>query len=110
MKLSFRKLCLSALLVAIFAFGVFAQEDPNPDSPTPGLLSSADRTRILAINSRGWEGGIPASGGLVFRPSRTNSVTIFVSNLQLLPGEGANSIRVYLTQRSGKTFELRTEQ
>jgi uncharacterized protein (DUF1800 family) len=110
MKSSFRKLFLFPLFVAIFAFGVFAQEDPNPDSPVPSLLSSPDRTRILAVNTRGWDGTVPSSGGLVFRPSRTNSITVFVSNLQLMSGEGVNSIRIYLTQRSGKTFELQTDQ
>jgi uncharacterized protein (DUF1800 family) len=110
MKSSFRKLFLFPLFVAIFAFGVFAQEDPNPDSPVPSLLSSPDRTRILAVNTRGWDGSVPSSGGIVFRPSRTNSVTVFVSNLRLLSGEGVNAIRIYLTQRSGKTFELQTDQ
>src|SRR5215218_3662320 len=56
MKFSFRKLYLFPFFVAICAVGVFAQEDQNPDSPTPGLLSSADRSRILAVNSRGWDG------------------------------------------------------
>jgi len=27
-----------------------------------------------------------------------------------MPDEGANAVRVYLTQRSGKTFELQTDQ
>ena len=110
MKLAFRKLYLFPFLVAILALGICAQEDPNPDSPTPSLFSGFDRTRILAVNTRGWDGGVPASGGSIFRPSRTNSITVFVSNLQLMPGEGANSIRVYLTQRSGKTFELQTDE
>ena len=110
MKFSFRKLYLFPFLVAIFAAAALAQEDQNPDSPTPALLSSADKTRILALNTRAWNGGVPSSGGTVFRPSRTNQVTIFVSNLQLLPGEGANSVRLYLTQRNGKTFELQTDQ
>lgn len=110
MKSSFLKLFLIPLFAAIFAVGVLAQEDPDPNSPTPNLLSSPDRTRILAVNTRGWDGTVPASGGLVFRPSRTNSITVFVSNLQLMPGEGVNSIRIYLTQRSGKTFELQTDQ
>jgi uncharacterized protein (DUF1800 family) len=110
MKSSFRKLFLYLLVVLILVAGGFAQDDPNPDSPTPGLLSSADRTRVLGVNTRGWDGGIPASGNLIFRPSRTNSVTVFVSNLRLMPGEGVNSVRVYLTQRSGKSFELQTEQ
>ena len=110
MKLPFRKLYLFIVIVALAASGISAQEDPNPDSPSPALLADVDSTRILAVNTRGWHGGVPASGRLTFRPSRTDSVTIFVSNLSLLPGEGVNSLRVYLTQQSGKTFELQTEQ
>ena len=110
MKSVFRKSYLFAFFAAVFAVAAVAQEDPNPNSPTPSLLSSPDRTRVLAVNTRGWDGGVPTSGGTVFRPSRTNSVTIFVSDLQLMPGEGANSVRVYLTQRSGKVFELRTDE
>ncbi|HUR98423.1 MAG TPA: DUF1800 domain-containing protein [Pyrinomonadaceae bacterium] len=110
MKFSFRKLYLFPFFAAIFTVGVFAQEDQNPNSPTPGLLSSADRSRVLAVNTRAWDGGIPSSGGLVFRPSRTNQITVFVSNLQLMPGEEANSVRLYLTQRSGKSFELQIDQ
>ncbi len=110
MKFSFRKLYLFPILVAICAVCVFAQEDQNPDSPTPGLLSSADRSRLLAVNSRGWDGGVPSSGNLVFRPSRTNQITIFVTNLQLIPGEGANALRLYLNQRNGMSFELQVDQ
>jgi hypothetical protein len=109
MKLPFRKLYLFPIIAVFCAIGVMAQEDPNPDSPIPSLLSSPDRSRVLAVNTRGWSGGVPTSGTLVFRPSRTNSVTIFVANLQLMPDEGANAMRVYLTQRSGRTFELQTE-
>ena len=108
MKLPFRKSYLLILAVTLFAFAAFAQEDPDPDSPTPALLTGADTTRILAVNTRGWDGTVPTSGATVFRPS--SSVTIFVSNLQLLPDEGANSVRVYIRQRSGKTFEVQTDQ
>ena len=110
MKFPFRKLYLFIALLALAAPGAFAQEDPNPDSPTPTLLSDADSTRVLAVNTRGWHGGIPSSGGSIFSPSQSTSVTIFVSGLDLLPGETVNAIRVYLTQRSGKTFELQTDQ
>ncbi|PYS99001.1 MAG: hypothetical protein DMF63_13085 [Acidobacteria bacterium] len=110
MKFVFRKSYLVPLVIALLALSAFAQEDPNPDSPTPSLLSSHDRTRILAVNTRGWDGGIPSTGTAAFRPSATNSVTVFVSNLDLMSSEGVNSIQVYLTQRSGKVFELQTEQ
>jgi uncharacterized protein (DUF1800 family) len=110
MKCPFRKWPLFITILTLTALSAFAQQDPNPDSPIPVLLSDVDTTRVLAVNTRGWESGVPSSGRLTFRPSRTSSITIFVSNLQLMPGEGTNSIRVYLSQRSGKTFELQTDQ
>src|SRR5688500_7585081 len=110
MKSLFRKLFLVPFVAAIFAFAASAQGDPNPDSPQPLLLSGSDATRVLAVNTRGWDGSVPVTGGSVFRPSRTNSITIFLSNLALMSDEGVGSVRVYLTQQSGKTFELQTDE
>ena len=110
MKFPFRKLYLFIVLVALAAHGISGQEDPNPDSPTPTLLSNSESTRVLAVNTRGWFGGVPSENRLTFLPSQSTSVTIFVSDLDLLPNEGANALRVYLTQRSGRTFELQTDQ
>ena len=109
MRFPFRKACLSFFAVTLFASAAFAQEDPDPNSPQPVLLSDTDSSRLLAVNTRGWGGDVPASGRTVFRPSSQTSITIFVSNLQLVEGEGANAIRVYVTQRSGKTFELQVD-
>lgn len=110
MKFPFRKWSLFLAVLTLSAIRVLAQQDPDPDSPTPGLLSGTDASRVLAVDSRRWEGDLPESGRLTFRPSRTASITMFVSGLQLLPDEGSNAVRVYLTQRSGKTFELQTDQ
>lgn len=110
MKFPFRKWSLFLAVLTLSAIRVLAQQDPDPDSPTPGLLSGTDATRVLAVDSRRWEGDLPESGRFTFRPSRTASITMFVSGLQLLADEGSNAVRVYLTQRSGKTFELQTDQ
>jgi hypothetical protein len=110
MKLPFRKWSLFIAILALSAPGLLAQIDPNPDSPTPGLISMSDPTRVLAVNTRTWDGDLPSSGQQVFRPSRSTSITMFVSGLELMPDEGANAVRVYLTQRNGKTFELQTSQ
>jgi uncharacterized protein (DUF1800 family) len=110
MTSSFRKLFTVPFFAAILAVGVAAQDDPNPDSPQPVLLNDRDATRVLAVNTRDWDGSLPVSGAQVFVPSHKDSVTIFVSNLALMPQEGVGSIRVYLTQQSGKTFELQTDE
>ena len=67
MKFAFRKLYLFLLVTSVLVLGGYAQDDPNPDSPTPSLLSSSDRTRVLAVNSRSWNGGIPTTGVSAFR-------------------------------------------
>jgi uncharacterized protein (DUF1800 family) len=72
-------------------------------------MSGADPTRVLAVNTRGWDGDVPSTGRLTFKPSRSTAITMFVQGLEMLPDEGVNAVRVYLTQRSGKTFELQTE-
>jgi uncharacterized protein (DUF1800 family) len=110
MKFAFRKLYLFTVLLALSAIPICAQEDPNPDSPQPVLLSGSDSSRVLAVNTRGWNGDLPVKGPASFQPSAKTAVTIFISNLPLASGEGSNAFRIYLTQRSGKTFELQTEQ
>ncbi|HKP70743.1 MAG TPA: DUF1800 family protein, partial [Pyrinomonadaceae bacterium] len=109
MKFPFRKALLLILAVTLPAFSAFAQEDPNPNSPQPVLLSTSDSTRVLAVNTRRWTGSVPGFGTTVFRPSGQTMVTIFVSDLDLMPGEGANAFRVYVTQRNGKTFEMQVD-
>ncbi|HMJ07610.1 MAG TPA: DUF1800 family protein, partial [Pyrinomonadaceae bacterium] len=106
----------SHLKIALFLFiflvpcaFVSAQDDPDPNSPAPGLVSGVDQTRVLAINTRLWRAGLPRNGPTMFLPSRNTAITIFVSGIQPMQDEGANAFRVYLQQRSGKTFELRTE-
>ena len=97
------------LIVLLFSFQVFAEDDPNPDSPTPILLSQSGSTNILAVKTENWNGKLPATGDKFFIPDDKNSITLFLTNVRLLPKEGANAFRVYLYQKSGKTFELPTD-
>jgi uncharacterized protein (DUF1800 family) len=109
MKLSFRKWSLLFAILTCSTLGMSAQ-DHDPDSPSPALLSGTDPTRVLALESRRWDGtSVPSTGRNSFRPSRSTPIVIFVSDLDLMEGESVNSLRVYLSQRSGKTFELATE-
>ena len=90
----------------LFNAAVRAEDDPNPDSPTPVLLSQAtNSSQVLAAGSS-WKGSLPKSSVVQFRPLQI--VTLFVTNLDLLEKEGANAFRVYLYQQSGRTFELET--
>lgn len=87
-----RRLPLSILLGILFCFTfrvpcVSAEE--NIDA-TPIIISQADSTRALTT--------IPTRGGLtsannVFSPGGKTRITLFVTNLDLLKGEGANALR-----------------
>ncbi|HVF30529.1 MAG TPA: DUF1800 domain-containing protein [Pyrinomonadaceae bacterium] len=109
MKFRFRKWSLCIVILAFSTVGLLAQTDPDPDSPVPILLSGPDTSRILAVDGNRWDGSsVPETGRPWFRVSRFTPIVIFVSNLDLMSDESRNAVRVYLTQRSGKTFELET--
>lgn len=82
----------------------FAQ-DPNPNSPTPVLLSQSGSLRALAttrtnVSSR----DLSKLGSQSFRSG--SKVTLFVANLELMPGEGANAFRVYVEDENGRRFRF----
>jgi hypothetical protein len=95
-KSLFRVTTKAVFLLVLYCLQVFAQDDPNPDSPTPVLLSGTDANRVLAIESGKWGGKVPQTGQQAFRVRQKSFITIFVTNLDLLPDGGANAIRIYL--------------
>ncbi|HQU85115.1 MAG TPA: DUF1800 domain-containing protein [Pyrinomonadaceae bacterium] len=108
MKKIFRTAIFSILLLSC-GFSVFAQDDANPESPIPVLLSDADKTRVLAVSSNRWNGELPLSGQAVFKPGAKSVITIFATNFDFANDEAANSVRVYLKQNSGKVYQLPVE-
>jgi uncharacterized protein (DUF1800 family) len=100
----------ACLLVISLAVQVSAQEtDPNPDSPTPILLSEPDSTRALAIK--------PTKSGVVSMPNKAinqafsvgkrSKVVIYLTNLNLMSDEGANAFRVFAQDEKGTQFQFR---
>lgn len=103
MFVRFWSFCLAVLLLAL---PLLAQEtDPDPNSPTPVLLSESDSTRALAV-----EKGSLRRGGLAKVESRAFSldskIEIFVTNLDLMKGEGANAFRVYGETKDGRQYRF----
>lgn len=98
------------LLLFLFGFNAKAEQDPNPDSPVPVLLTdAADATRVLAVDGNRWDGRVPKTAQQAFKTGSKSVVTLFVANLDLMEGEGANAFRVYLVHQNGKTYQLQTE-
>ncbi|HEY0460099.1 MAG TPA: DUF1800 family protein [Pyrinomonadaceae bacterium] len=110
MSKRFFKLSFLLLLTCFFSVPANSEDDPNPDSPTPVLLSQTGSSQILAVDGASWKGNLPRTSQTLFRPSPKSVVTLFVTNLDLMESEGANSLRVYLYQKSGKTFELQSQE
>jgi len=98
-----RLLCFSALLMLPLVVSK-AQEvfDPDPNSPTPVLLSEVGSTRALAAPA-GTIVNIEKFPGQAFLPG--SIVELFVTNLSLMPDEGANAFRIYA--EDGRGFQYR---
>ncbi|HLM01476.1 MAG TPA: DUF1800 domain-containing protein [Pyrinomonadaceae bacterium] len=102
------------LLLIFFCPAVFAaanDSDPNPDSPVPVLLAETDSARALAVEHGIWNGSLPkTSSRRAFRVGQKSLITLFVTNLDLLEGEGANAFRIYVNHRNGRVYQFPVEE
>jgi len=73
----------------------------------PVLISEPATTRVLAVDARGWAGGLPATATASMVPG--SKVIIFVMNLELLENERANAFRVYVSVPGQRSFKLSVE-
>lgn len=101
-------ICFTSAVFVIAAVGsaVFGQEDPDPNSPAPRLLSSMDKTRLLAIRPQSAGPELPATGDAVFDVD--GEMAVYVENIPRTSPDGANAFRAYLTQSDGRIYELYT--
>ena len=92
-------------IVSCVALGIAAQ-DPDPNSPTPVFLTDATSTRALAQTSRNAQRGIDPSKirARAFLPN--SSVVLYVTNLDLMDGEGANAFRVNAEDELGHKYRF----
>ncbi len=83
-----------------------AQEDPDPNSPTPILISEPDSTRALAVPSgrKVARRSLARTASQVFWPDQ--KIELFVTNLSLMEGEGANAFRIYIEDDKGREYRL----
>ena len=92
----------AGFLIFLSAFATFAQFDPDPDSPTPVLISGKDSLRALAM-SAGREGVSPRNAEAFLPNSR---VIIYVSNVDLLEGEDSGAFRLYVEDAKGRKYRF----
>lgn len=105
MKAALRLFLIVLVPAFLLSSAAFPQSDPDPDSPSPGLVASADGSLLIASGE--WTGKkLPPATRVRFSAERDYS--IFVRNLELAEGESNNAVRIYLLQPNGKGFELST--
>jgi uncharacterized protein (DUF1800 family) len=99
------RILIGFLFAFSFASIVAAQEDIDPNSPTPVLLTEASSTRALAVESDGRR--IPSLSKI---PSRAFSldakINLYATGLELASDEGANALRVYAEDKAGKIYRF----
>lgn len=101
LKLSRPLVLLSAL---IFVTTVFPQLDPDPNSPTPVLLSGKGGRAVANYGPSIPDPRSNERTRTVFEPD--SIVILYASNFDFLPGEGENSLRVYGIDRQGRQFRF----
>lgn len=91
------------LALGVCSFAGFGQDDPDPNSPTPILLSAQDSTRALASSADGiTKRPLGKILPQAFKPDST--IALYVTNVSLMKGEGANAFRVYVEDVKGHSY------
>ncbi len=99
------------IFIALFVFCLLSvpslaqPEDPDPNSPTPVLIKSAGNKRVHAVSADSVQRPEPGSPSTEAFPPNAR-IAIFVQNIQLMEGEGANAFRVIAEDSQGRTFRF----
>ena len=94
-----------SFVVLLVVFPTLAQVDPDPDSPTPILLSESNSTSALATTTTNFSRrNLSKIKSRVFSPD--TKIVLFVTNLDLIAGEGANAFRVYVEDAHGRRYRF----
>jgi uncharacterized protein (DUF1800 family) len=103
---SFLRILCCCAVVFLFAFPILAQEDDtDPNSPTPILLSEVDSNRALAVEQNTFgRRNLAKIETRAFLPE--TDIVLFVTNLELMKEEGANALRVYVNDKLGRTYRF----
>jgi len=96
----------ASFVIFLLSFVAMAETDPNPDSPTPVLISeSKDSLRALATSpDRLGRTNLSSLKSRAFMPN--SRVVLYATNFEFLADEGANSIRLYVEDAKGRKYRF----
>ena len=107
----FRKIVRNSVLLSICAVllsvNSLAQQDPNPNSPAPVLISGKSLDRALVVDALKNPKDLPSSEKEAF--SVGDEVSIFISGPELMPNEKANAFRVYAKDRRNRMYLFKVD-
>ena len=96
---------VTALIVfSVLPFSAQTENDSDPNSPTPVLITVDNSTNALAVNKRTLRTPLSKVQAMAFAPGST--VTLYVTNIDLMKGEGANAFRVYAESAKGQAYRF----
>lgn len=104
LALSLQSVCFFILLLIV---PTAAQIDPNPNSPAPVLLSEREISRALVTGSKDKLKGVPKSKSKAFKLN--SHINLYISNVELMKGEGANAFRVYARDSKKRLYRFAVE-
>jgi len=92
-------------LIFFFSLAANAQIDPDPNSPQPILLTDEKFGRAISTESKSVD--ISSLSGMELVAHEPGSkITLFAANFDFLPGEGANAVRIYATDKLGRNYRF----
>jgi len=95
----------AAFAVCLLVIPAFTQDDSDPNSPTPVLLSAKSPKRVLAV-AAGKAARIDPSTASREAFSPNSKIALYVTNVNLMDGEGANAFRVYAEDAKGRQYRF----
>jgi uncharacterized protein (DUF1800 family) len=98
--------CGALFLSILAALTIFAQSDPDPNSPAPVILTAPLENRALAAKETGKTAGgqLPSAEAVAFEPFST--VILYVANIEPMSGEGAKAFRAYAEDARGRRYRF----
>jgi uncharacterized protein (DUF1800 family) len=99
------RLFTAVFVLCLISIPSFAQDDPDPNSPTPVLLRAKDSKRVYAVSADDPQRvSLKSASRDSFPPN--SRVSIFVKNVDLMDEEGASAFRIIVEDSRGKMYRF----
>ena len=99
------RLFTAVFVLCLVTIPAFAQEDTDPNSPTPVLVRVKRSMRLYAVQADEGQRVSLSSASVEAFPLNSR-IAIFVQNVDLLAEEGASAFRVFIEDSQGRQYRF----